>query len=157
MYTFYVAEMLNHILHACNNTKPWGIVLSGAPSVNRTDPEYPKAGAVRNGTVELLVELNVYPDPDEMTWWRTTGSENTALPSDGYQVDNTGASSKLIISNVQEDQFGNYTLTVTNMHGSLRNEDGDEGVTFEVTAISKYSLRVICCKQILSNLDFFQH
>ena len=66
-HTFYLAEMLNHILSACNNIKPWGIVLSGAPSVNRTDPEYLKASAVRNDMVELLVELNVYPDPHEMT------------------------------------------------------------------------------------------
>ena len=91
------------------------------------------------------MEFNVYPEPNETMWWRTTGSENTALHTDGYQVYSTGNSSRLIISNVQEDQFGNYTLTVTNTHGDLRNEDGREGVTFEVTSISKYSLQVICC------------
>ena len=122
--------------------------------MNRTEPEFLKAGAEKNDTVELLVELNVYPQPDETMWWRTTGSENTALPTDGYQVYSTGNSSKLIISNVHEDQFGHYTLTVTNTHGDLRNEDGREGVTFEVTSISKYSLQVICCEQILSKVDF---
>ena len=147
MHTINMAKLLNRILYACYNMNPWG-VLSGAPSVNKTDPVYLRAGALKGDMVELLVELNAYPDP-EMTWWRSNGSENTPLPTDGYEVESTGTSSKLIISHIQEGQFGDYTLMVTNTHGSLFSEDGREGVTFQVTSLSKYSLQVICCKQFL--------
>ena len=79
--------------------------------MNRTDPDPPKQGAKKDETVELLVELNVYPAPTDIIWEHTgitNGSDTTTtltLPSDEYDAVNTGNSSKLIIKSMKEEFF----------------------------------------------------
>ena len=140
MNSFHMIRMPGDALNPFILETFWVMILSGPPSINTTDPDHLKVAVMRNDTVALLVELNVYPPPDNITWWYNNGSQNAIVPSDGYNVENTETSSKLIILSFQ----GNYTLTVFNTHGALLNEDGDLGVTFEVTSQSKFCLEVLC-------------
>ncbi len=120
-------------------------VLTGAPSINNTIPDPPKQGAAKGQRVEVSVEFNVFPPPDDVTWRWSNGSTNgMAIPSNGYEVENTDTSSKLIILSITEQQFGNYTLMVTNDHGSLHDNAGGYGVMFEVIPHRKYRKHKIC-------------
>ena len=95
------------------------------------------AGSGLGNTVELSVQLTVFPYPD-FKWWRVTnGSADEEVSGDEFTVETTEGNSTLLIRDLGEEHFGYYKVTAFNEHGNLTDADGTDGIVFQVVPSSK--------------------